>query len=236
MNFIRKIVEGKTDDWVQKQFTRYGKGVYEQKAVLKISKGKSQLSISGSFEFAQELAYHLAESIQEKTHVTGGIITTQKLSESEAGVPFAGMKQFAGVKTFQIDAELSKKQIQDLLVKFPSALVFLSFKTNLGELKTKVKNPKSAKPSSKDESEELPKADFFSFKTTDIKIIEDYAFDVPKDFTKVFITHTFAITNLEIPKEYEKDFAAARLHALRKGKLIREIHLDEKKLVKEYKL
>lgn len=236
MNFIRKIVEGKRDDWVQRQFTRYGKGAYEQKAVLQISKGKTQSSISGSFEFAPELAFELAESIQGKTHVSGGVITTQKLSESETGVPFAGMKQFAGVKTFQIDAELTKKQIQDLIVKFPSALVLLSFKTDTGELKTKVKNPKSAKPSNKDESEELPKADFFSFKTKDASIIDDFTFDVPKDFTKVLITHTFDITDLEIPKEYEKDFAAARLHAVRKGKLIRKIHLDDKKLVKEYKL
>jgi hypothetical protein len=173
--------------------------------------------------------------VKGKVQVTGGIITTQKLDEKEVGIPFAGMKQFAGVKTYLIDTEMTKIQIQELFGKYPSALIFLSFKTDIGELKTKVKSPKSAKPSTK-ESKELPKADFCSFKTRDIKILDDYAFDVPKDFTKTFIIHTFVIESLEIPQEYEKDFVRARLHAVRKGKLIREIHLGEKKIAKEYTL
>lgn len=235
MNFIRKIAEGKSDEWVKRQFTRYGMGTYEQKAVLQITKGKNKASISSSFEFAPDFAYILSNTIKTKTHVTGGIITTQKLTEADAGCTFAGMKQFAGVKTYLLNTELTKAQIQDLFKKFPSALILLSFKTESGELKTKVKNPKSAKPTTK-ESEELPKADFCSFKTEDMSIIDDFAFDIAKDFSKVFIFHTFIIEKLDIPKEYEKDFALARLHAIRKGKLIREIHLGEKKIGKEYTL
>ena len=235
MNFIRKIAEGKSDAWAKRQLTRYGKGTYEQKAILHINKGKNKGSISSSFEFAPDLAYALAETIKGKVHVTGGMITTQKLDEKEVGIPFAGMKQFAGVKTFLIDTEMTKNQIQEIFGRYPSALILLSFKTDAGELKTKVKSPKSAKAGNKDE-EEVPQADFCKFKTTDMHILEDYAFDVPKDFTKVVIIHTFTITDLEIPKEYEKDFALARLHAIRKGTLIREIHLGDKKIVKEYTL
>ncbi len=235
MNFIRKIVEGKSDEWAKRQLTRYGKGTYEQKAVLQINKGKKKGSISSSFEFAPDLAYALAETIKGKAHVTGGMITTQKLDEKEVGIPFAGMKQFAGVKTFLIDTDMTQVQIQDLFGRYPSALILLSFKTDEGELKTKVKSPKSSKPSDK-ESEELPKADFCKLKTTNMKILDDYVFDIDKDFTKVFISHTFTITDLEIPKEYEKDLALARLHAIRKGTLIREIHLGDKKIVKEYTL
>ncbi len=233
MNFIRKITEGKSDEWAKRQLTRYGKGNYEQKAVLQISKGKNKAGISSSFEFAPDFAYALAESIKGKVHVTGGIITKQKLDEKEVGIPFAGMKQFAGVKTFLIDTDLTKEQIQGVFGKYPSALILLSFKTEIGELKTKVKNPKSG---NKGDEKELPKADFCKFKTTDMKIIEDLTFDVPKDFKKVLISHTFTITDLEIPKQYEKDFVLARSHAIRKGTLIREIHLGDKKIVKEYTL
>ena len=233
MNFIRKIAEGKSDDWAKRQFTRYGMGTYEQKALLQITRSKKGVSIASGFEFSPDFAYTLAESVKGKVRVYGGIITKQKLTDADAGFPFAGMKQFAGVKTYQIDTELTKAQIQGLFTKFSSALVLLSFKTDIGELKTKVKNPKAAKVST---SEELPKVDFCSFKTTDMTTLEDYAFDVPKDFTKVFIQHTFVIETLDIPKQYEKDFALARLYATRKGKLIREIHLGEKKIVKEYTL
>ncbi|MSR85790.1 hypothetical protein EXS74_00165 [Candidatus Woesearchaeota archaeon] len=236
MNFIRKIAEGKSDEWTKRQFTRYGMGTYEQKALLQISKGKKGGKISSSFEFAPDFAYALAESVKNKVQVTGGIITKQKLTEEDAGFPFAGMKQFAGVKTYLIDTDLTKAQIQGLFGKYSSGLVLLSFKTDMGELKTKVKSPKSTKAKIEGENAELPKADFCSFKTTDMKILEDYAFDVAKDFTKVFIMHSFVIESLEIPKQYEKDFVLARLHALRKGKLIREIHLGEKKIGKEYTL
>lgn len=234
MNFIRKIIEKKIDIWVKKQFTRYGKGTYENKAVVQITKGKSSTKIQTSFEFAGELAYALAESIDGKTRVTGGIITTQDVRK-ETSVPIADIKQFAGVKTFLIDTDLTKVQVQDLFDTFPHTLIFLSFKTDKGELKTKVKNPKSSKPGTKENDEE-PKADFCTFRTSDEKLVKDFAFDVEGDFKEAFFKHTFVITDLAVPKEYEKDFAQARFHAVRKGKLIRERTVDGTKTVKEYSL
>ena len=232
MNFIRKISEKKTDSFVKRQFTRYGKGVYENKALLQITKGSSAYSINTSFEFAGEFAYELAETINGKVKVTGGIITTQKNIADEIDFELAGMKQFAGVKTFLIDTELSKNQIQGLFDKFSSAMILLSFSTDKGTLKTKVKNPKSSKGGNKDEEE--PKADFCSFKTKDEKIVKDLAFDVNKDYKRVFIKHTFEINDLEIPKEYLNDFVKARLYAIRKGKLIRQVNIDGEQVKKEY--
>jgi len=99
---------------------------------------------------------------------------------------------------------------------------------------TKVKNPKSSKNGNKDEEE--PKADFCSFKTKDEKIVKDLAFDVNKDYKRVFIKHTFEINDLEIPKEYLNDFVKARLYAIRKGKLIRQVNIDGEQVKKEYDL
>ena len=157
----------------------------------------------------------------------------QKNSAEEIDFELAGMKQFAGVKTFLIDTELSKNQIQGLFDKFQSALILLSFSTEKGTLKTKVKNPKSAKTKDNEDGEE-PKADFCSFKTKDESIVKDLAFDVNKDYKKVFIKHTFEIDDLEIPKEYLNDFVKARLHAIRKGKLIRQVNIDGEQVKKEY--
>lgn len=232
MNFIRKIVEGNPDHWVKKQFLRYGRGAYESRALLEVTKGTMH-RIRAGFEFAGELAYALAESIVGKTRVTGGIITLSNI-ENELAVPLAGKKQFAGVKTFLIDSDMTKQQIQGLFTQFPSALIFLSFKTGEGEIKTKVKNPKSAKPG---QGEKEPKADFCTCKTKDTAMVRDLLFDIDtKEFKKVTISHTFAITDLQVPKGYENDFVAARVHAIRKGKLIREIYVDGARMVKEYKL
>lgn len=235
MNFIRKIVEKKVDVWVKKQFTRYGRGIYDNKALLQISKGKGSFTVHSSFEFAGEFAFALAESVQGKTHVTGGIITTQDIRK-EVSLDVAGIKQFAGVKTFLIDTEMNRAQIKELFTTLPSALIFLSFKTDAGELKTKVKNPKSSKPGQKKSDTDGPKADFCSLKTKDTELIEDLAFDVQKGFLKLAISHTFDIKDLAIPEQYKSDFSAARLYAIRKGKLIREIDVDGNRLVKEYTL
>ena len=232
MNFIRKIAEGKKDDWVHNQFTRYGRGTYEGKALVEIRRGKSSNTIKTGFEFAGELAYELAETIKGTTRVTGGIITIQKIA-GEVPFEFAGEKQFAGVRTFLIDTDLSKEQIQDLFHKFDSALILLSFKTDKGEIKTKVKNAKSGKPG-KEDSE--PKADFCSFKTSEDRILKDFCFDIDQDFSRVFIKHTFEIEELEIPGEYKDDYKMARKAAIRKGKLIRELDIDGTKVTKEYSL
>ncbi|MDP3918926.1 MAG: hypothetical protein Q8Q35_03440 [Nanoarchaeota archaeon] len=231
MNFIRKITENKTDEWVKKVFKRYGKGIYEAKAIVEINKGAKSNTIKTSFEFAEEMAYNLADSIKGKTRVTGGMITTQKIRD-EIPVPVTGEKQFAGVRTFLLDSEMSKEDVKGLFEKYPEVLILLSFKTEVGELKSKVKSPTSSKPGS---GKKEPKADFCTFKTQDMSIVEDYAFDV-KDFKKVKIIHTFQIDDLEVPKGYENDFKMARLNAIRKGKLIREIIIDDNKEVKEYPL
>ena len=224
MNFIRKIFEGKTDDWVHKQFTRYGKGTYENKALLDITKGKDSLKIKSSFEFAGEFAHYLAQTIQGKTHVTGGVISTKPLKE-ELGIPIANQKQFAGVKTYLIDTELTKEQITTLFTKFPNTMILLSFKTQEGELKTKVKSPTSAKPGKGGDN---PKADFCTFTLKDQTFADDLAFDVKKSYKKLFINHTYIITALTVPKEYGNNLEQARLNAKRKGKILRKITLEEK--------
>ena len=66
------------------------------------------------------------------------------------------------------------------------------------------------------------------------KIVKDLAFDVNKDYKRVFIKHTFEINDLEIPKEYLNDFVKARLYAIRKGKLIRQVNIDGEQVKKEY--
>ena len=236
MNFIRKIAEKKRDEWVHIQFTRYGPGTYDNKALVKIKQGKSSLTIKTGFEFAGELAYGLAATIPvgKKVRVKGGIITTKNL-DKETGLPIAGKKQFAGVKTFLLDSDMGCEEIQALYKTMLGTLVFLSFTTSAGSIVTKVKNPKSSKSSADKEDEEL-KIDFCTFKTKDIEIVKDFAFDFPSKFLEAVITHTFIIDKVDVPKEMTNDFAKARLMALRKGKLIRQITVDGKQIHKEYPL
>src|SRR3989344_3058796 len=229
MNFIKKIFENKLDELVHKQFKRYSKGIYENKAVVEITKRKKVIKIKTSFEFAEEFAKFLTNTIKDKTLVSGGIITTKDIRpELDFEVD---MKQFAGVKTFLINNEISKDQLNNLFNKFPDALFLLSFSTDYGTLKTKVKRPKSAKPG-KGDNEDI-KADFCVFTTDDLNFVKEFAFDVNSDFKDIKIIHTFNITELVIDEKDKDNPAMARVNAKRKGKIERCLDIDGKQVKKE---
>src|SRR3989344_6582313 len=226
MNFIKKIYEKRVDEDCRLQFRRFSKGEFTNRALVNITKGKN-LKIKTSFEYANELVKFLASTIEGKIKVTGGIITMQNIE-----FPFeVQKKQFAGVKTYLIDNEFTKDQLLGIKNKYNEILYLLSFKTNFGELKTKVKAPKAGKPG---KDEEQPKADFCVFITEKLDFAKEFAFDVSIDFKKLFIKHTFFVKDIIVPKEYENDFLKARLYSKRKGKILRIIDIDGRTEEREF--
>jgi hypothetical protein len=144
-----------------------------------------------------------------------------------------------GVKQYIIDKEMSGTEILSLCEKLPSSFIGLSFKTSDTELKVKPKAPKSAKPSTK--GEEKPKVDFCKLKTSDKNIVEGLVFDEEaKDFDVVEISHDFIIEQIVMPSEEELgehkgDFAKIREMAKRKGKIVRNLTINEQKEIKKEK-
>lgn len=231
MNFIHKLFQDLPDEETHRQFKRYGKGDYENKALIDITRSKKDVKIKTSFEFAEEFAKILANDLKGKTRVTGVIITTKDIRDNLGFSP-AGMSQFAGVKSIKIDNELSREEILQAMDKNQDALFLLSFTTHIGSLKTKPKSPRAAKSSNKDDEE--VKADFCSFKTADHKILEDFAFDIKDKFSKAFIKHKFEITEVVYPDEYKDDFAKIREYGKRKGIITREALVDGKPIVTKH--
>lgn len=227
MNLIKKIFENKADEFVHKQFKRFSKGVYENRALVELNKGKNSIKIKTSHEFAEDFARFLTNTINEKTKISGGIITTKDI-RPELNFEVQ-MKQFAGVKTFLIENEMSKDELNNLFNKFPDALFLLSFSTEYGILKSKVKSPKSAKPGKDNEI----KADFCTFTTDDLDFAKEFAFDIENNFKKLKIKHTFFINELVVDEKDKNDFALARINAKRKGKIERFLDIDGKQIMKE---
>jgi len=230
MNFIKKLFQNQTDEKVHNQFTRYGQGTFENKALIDIAVQSKKIKIKTSPEFANELVEFLANSIQDKTSVKGIVFSTRNLS-NETTIKFQEIKNAMGVKKHIVDGDLSKEEILELTEKFPHASINLSFATDEGDLKIKEKAPKSGKSSGKED--ETPKADYCIFSTEDKAILEDFVFDIKEPFKKAFIKHTFIIQDIKIPEEYKNDFAMARLKATRKGKIIRTLNVDGKEYTKE---
>jgi hypothetical protein len=230
MNFIKKVFDKEADNDVHLQFQKFSRGEFKNRAMIKVKKVKDKYTISTTAEFANELVKTLAEKLgNEKTKVTGGIISTVNLKEIPVYnnlLSKATVKQFQGVKNYAIDVEISGKEIFDIVNAFPKAFFALSFSAGNSTLKIKPKAPKSAKPKNKDEA---PNPDFCKLITTDEKIAKEFIFEnVP--FKDAIISHDFYIDSIVVPEEIknEKDFAIVREKSHRKGRIVRRAVIDGK--------
>ncbi len=226
-SFIKKIFDGKKDELVHIQFQRFSKGEFKDKALIKASNSKEKFSIATTFEYANELVKNLAEKLNNKTLVTGVLVSTKDLTGE---IDFKNKKQFMGVKQYVIEKEMGKEEIIDICDKFPNSFIAFSFKTNDSELKIKPKAPKSGKPGTKENEISI---DFCKLKTTDKDLVKSLIFDKEaENFKKIEINHDFIINEIIMPKN-EKDFAKIRELAIRKGKIIRKLNIDGKIIKKE---
>jgi hypothetical protein len=112
----------------------------------------------------------------------------------------------------------------------PRAFVALSFSTPQSELKIKPKAPKSAKPGS--DKEDGPKVDFCKLKTTNPEFAKKLFFD-NHEWKTAEAKHDFDIKDIEVPKD-EKDPIKMRERAIRKGKIIRKLTINDNETKKEY--
>lgn len=222
MNFVKQIVDGQVDDSIHKKFSRYGKGEYER-ALLLIKKGKN-LKIKASYDWANDFFGIIAENVKKDAEVKGKIIATRDF-ESEIDVEASFFKR-GKLHTAEINTTLNPEQMKALHEKFKNDFLLLNVKS--GDFKLSVKSS-MPKPGGK------IKEDFCSA-TLPLNVLDEFAFDFDKNFSEAKIVNKFVITELVLPKEYENDFAMARLMAKRKGKLVRKITVDGKNIEKEYSI
>ena len=230
MNFIKKIFDGTSDESVHLQFQKFSKGEFRHRALIRVKSSAGKYTIYASAEFSNELVRMMAEKLgDERTNITGAIVSTSDLTGE---LEFKEKKQFQGVKRYLLDNEMSGNEIIVLLDKLPKAFFALSFEAGGDKLKIKPKAPKAGKPG---KGGEQPKANFCKLVTKDKEIARSFIFE-DKEFKEAEVNHTFIIEDIVVPDELkqEKDFAKVREMAKRKGKIIREIRIDEQ-IVKEEK-
>lgn len=234
MNFIKKVQDKNFDESVHLQFQKFSKGEFRNRAIVHAKNSGGKYTLNTSAEFANELVRDAAEKLGlKKAKITGGIISTVNLKEIPQYhdlLAHATVKQFQGVKNFQIDLELSGKEIIGMIDAFPKAFFALSF--DAGDetvLKIKPKAPKSGKPGTK--GEEAPKPDFCKLITKDKALAESFVFENP-DFKNAVIVHDFFIESIEVPAELKtsQDFALIREKSKRVGNILRKAEIDGKKI------
>ncbi|GAG15615.1 unnamed protein product, partial [marine sediment metagenome] len=130
-SFIKKIFEGNTenDELVHSHFTKFSKGEFPDRAMIRAKNTKGKYTISTTAEYAKDLIISLAEKLGDKTTtVSGAIISALDLE----GFEYNERKMAMGVRKYMIyDKEMSGDEILSLCNKIQKAFFALSF--NVGE-------------------------------------------------------------------------------------------------------
>ena len=62
MIFTKKIFEGKIDESVHNQFTRFGPGTFENRALIKITLSKDKFKLSTSYDLVKDITWIITEN------------------------------------------------------------------------------------------------------------------------------------------------------------------------------
>lgn len=233
-SFIKKIFDGKIDEYVHIQFQKFSRGEFNERAMVRCKNSNGKYTIDTTSEYARELVRTFGEKLgNNKALVTGALVSALEIS----GIKFEGKSNVMGVKKYLINREMTGKEIVELCDTQLKAFIGLSFKVGEEELKVQAKSPKSAKGASSAKKEDADlKIDFCKVKTTDRNVVNSVVFDKELvNFKKVEIKHDFIISEIVIPDSLknEKDFAIVREKSLRKGKIVRYLNIDGTTVKKE---
>jgi|ETN01SMinimDraft_4_1059930.scaffolds.fasta_scaffold121984_1 hypothetical protein len=220
MSFIKQIFEKNIDQALHKKFTRYSLGEYER-AYVTIKIAKDNFKIKTSADFANDFIKLISNNIKEDSEVSGKIIATRDF-EDELDIELKKYSKRGKLYTAELDTTLTPQQLKNIYNLFKEEFLLLSIKSDEFKLTVGKSLPK---PGGKIKEN-------FCRATLPLSLLDEFAFDV-KDFTNLSIQHTYKITDIEVPKEFEDDFEQARLHAKRKGTLIRTLNIDGKEEKKE---
>jgi len=221
ISFIKKIFKNSVDSIVHAQFVRFGKGQFDSRAVMKISRNK-KIKINGTFEVINDMEV-FAFSLIKKARAFGTIFLRESnRHEIESILDIKSVKK-RGLWIIEIDKEFSYEEIEKIREK--AFYVLMNIEGNGVSLKTKKIIPKTAKGVNKVDDK------FFSMQI-DIKywpqVKEEFLFDAPEG-KKFELNHSYLINEIILPKD-EKDYEKIRILAKRKGKLIRKLTADGKEL------
>ena len=212
--FIKKIFDGNGEQ-SHNQFVRFGKGKFENRAVLNLQK-TNKIKLRGSFEWANDFV----EITSELTNIkfSGIILSKEQLN-------LGNEKKKSGVYSYEV-SDINSDKIKEIRNKIYTMLLDGGGEGEGVTLKIKKKLPKPGKGEGKvDDKFCQLEADLIYWD----KIKE--AFMLP-ECKKCRISHTFEITDIILPKD-EKDFEKIRALAKRKGRIIRNLEADKKESKEE---
>ena len=233
MNFIKQIFKGDADEKTHQKFIKYGRGEFPG-PMLEVKKQGKKIKVKGSFDYSDVFGKLIAENTNENFKVTGKIISRNNLEDelSNLNVEIQKKSKKGKLKVYQIKTEADSEILKKLYEL--DAYVLLTFapmqKGSLN-LKSKANLPG---PGGNIDNNFCSAA--FDISMLDC-VMDELCFDIDAEnfnkINKINISHKYIINELIVPEEFKNDPTQIRIHAKRKGKIIRNIVVDDKEIVKE---
>ncbi len=225
MHYIRQLFEGRQEEWVHLLFTRYGRGDFDG-PVCEADVGK-EVKFKGTVEYATAVG-QLASSCGGEYQVEGGIygkIDFRPILDAAAVEYDDKSKPKQGYYAAQLKGAIQSEVLTGLYGKMPHASVLLSFQGGKAKMKCKKKPPK---PGGEKELE------FFSgsMALSALPGLREEVFFGAGDFVKAKVEHRVIIDEVVIPAGMNS--TDARLHAKRKGRLVRTLTVDGRETRSEH--
>jgi len=227
MNFVKNIFDKEIDEKTHQQFTRFGKGEYKGRFPLNLRKSK-KIKFKSGYEFSNDLVKLCA--LFGNCKISGIVTSKEDISDIMGVNNIKGNSETKKGGLFYVNNIDEQEITPEKLLELEKAAYFtlLDIEGDGFKIKMKKKLPKPGKNEKKiDDKFCQLEADekYYS------KIKEYFFWDMP-EAKKISIKHSIIIEQLIMPKG-EKDYAKMRELAKRKGKLIRNVEIDDKTLVKE---
>ncbi len=221
MNFIKQIITGKpVDAHNHQQFIRFGKGVFENRAYLKVKDGK-KLQVWSGFEYGNDFIRIIIDTNPE-IQITGKIYAKEQMTESYLN----NEEKKKGFFVYTINEHFTQDKAKQFFEKCKNTYLLTKVKAPNADLKV---NATPHNPRGK-----------YKEKFCTLKAENETKEAIQNEITwnlkgKVIeIKHAFTITEIEIPKGLENNAAKARLEAKRVGTLKRTIDVDGQITTEEY--
>jgi len=221
--FIKKIFENKIDESVHKHFIRFGKGIYDKRAIINVTKNSEKIRMSTSFEFANDLVVFVS-GLAQKFSVKGVILSKEKID----GFDF---RKKTGIFCATIEKEMSSYELKQLAEKAYATLLDCNAPGISLKIKKKLPKPSKTGETKVDEKFCVLELDKRFWQ----KLHDEFLFDLPNEMKKGKIEHSYFIKEIVLPPSSEKetDFEKLRILAKKKGILQRKIIADGKEIIKE---
>jgi hypothetical protein len=256
MHFLKEIIKNpilenpaKDHMNIHRHFVKYSRGEFTGPGI-KLKKYSTKIVLKGSLEYEDIVQEIVTRTVsKEYIAVEGKIIARRDITDTLNDLDLdwqvkENTGKSKGFKT-KFSETLSKEKLLEIIQELrKDCYLILNFKIDkYCQIKTDEKLPK---PSKKNPIEDdIDKRVSFSrgyVKTNKQNldlvyehILPDFKSELPDDWTDIILTNTYQINDIEIPKD-AKNSRMMRINAIRKGKLVRTVKIDEKIIKKKYSI